>query len=264
MLLTMDKMMTMLPTFNGKAKELDPFIRICDLIFSKIPTDKSDTVSEGILIQVVLAKLVEEAQFIYKNGSSYETWDSLKKELTKQCKNKIRTSDIERELSEIIHKPNESVKEFSLKLKEIWYLFGETLAEITDENVEKYCRTEFEKKLIEEFKDKLREPLRHWIKPKTFTNFKDAIDFALEEEPKAYKSVVQILDSNAYTGCFLCGLKGHNMSNCRNSNNRTNIRCNFCNKMGHIQSQCRNRQKQMIYRIIREDSNPDHLNYFHQ
>lgn len=74
----------MLPIFSGKNNEVESFIRVGDLIFAQIP----DTVdSEALLIQAALSKLTKDAQFLYKNGSS---WKELTIELRNQFKTKLR------------------------------------------------------------------------------------------------------------------------------------------------------------------------------
>lgn len=235
MALTVDKMMHMFPIFSGKFNEVDSFIRIGDLIVSNIPA--GDTDSEPLVIQVALSKFTEDAQFIYKNGSTFKTWEELKLELKTQFSRHLRTEDIERELGQITHRPGETVKEFALRLKEIWYLLGETLSGITDANVLKHCRGQFENKIIEEFKDKLRDPLRNWIKSVQFQNFMEAVNFAEKQESRAYKNMPRILE-----------VKTNDQKMVQNAYRNPNKRCFTCKQAGHIQANCTQVQQLPVYR----------------
>lgn len=245
MALSVDKMLNMLPTFSGRSNDVSSFIRIGDLILTKVPPE--DTVSEGLLVQTALSKLTDAAQFIYKNGTTYKTWDELKTELNKQFKKKLRTVDIDRALNQITHGPKESVADFALRLKEIWYLFGETLSEIKDEVILKHCREEFEAKIVTEFKDRLRPPLRHWLKSTKFATFFDAIEYAEKEEARAYNITPNILDTE---------ITRHEGKNTRQTasnylagqTRQETRRCFNCNKIGHLAPNCRNRSQPPIYR----------------
>lgn len=231
--LTLDKMMSILPTFNGNFRDLASFIRVAELIFAKIPAE--DKLSEPVFLEVVLSKLIGDAQFLYKNGSSFATWVLLKAELKKQFTKKLRTSDIERTLSQIFHRRGESVHNFSLRLKEIWYLLGETLADITDQTILQHCKKDFEEKIISSFKNSLAEPLRSWIKSKTFATFVEAVEFAEKEENMAYGTVPKVLGNETNN-------HNRNMDNITgrmaNAVIRENRVCYSCNQIGHVTSEC--------------------------
>lgn len=237
MALTLDKMMAVLPTFNGNFKDLTSFIRVAELIFDKIPA--ADTTSEPVFLQVVLSKLTGDAQFLYKNGSSFATWALLKVELKKQFTKKLRTIDVERTLGQITHKNNESVHDFSLRLKEIWYLLCETLSDITDTTILDHYKKDFEIKIIDTFKNSLREPLRSWLKAKTFLSFLDAVEFAEKEENMAYMTIPKVLGNE---------INNHGVDNITrqmgNVSINRNSRCHICDRRGHLAPQCWQREPQ--------------------
>lgn len=234
MALSLDKMISILPTYNGSSKDLTSFLRVADLVFARIPA--GDITSEPVFLEVVLSKLIGEAQFLYKNGASFKTWVLLKGELKKQFTKKLRTIDVERTLSQMTHKQNESVHDFSIRLKEIWYLLGETLTDITDEVILKHYKQDFETKIIDSFKNSLREPLRSWVKSRTFATFVEAVEFAEKEENMAYRTTPNVLGNETVN-------HNRDVNNITRQMGNTSIRtrpiiCYNCNKPGHVASKC--------------------------
>lgn len=238
--LSVDKMLNMLPGYSGTPRDLSSFIRIADLIFAKIPD--GDTETEPIFIQVVLSKLTGSAQFLCKNGASFGTWELLKTELKKQFTQKLKASDLERTLNQTTQRNNESVRDFSLRIKEIWFLLLETLDEIKEKPILEHYRKDFEAKAISAFCNSLKSPLWILAKSRTFTTFLEAETFVLEEEAMVYRNrnIPQILGRETNNSNRNMEIITRQMGNTAlgNPGQRRGAICFFCKQVGHIQSNC--------------------------
>lgn len=268
--ISIESMLKIIPEFDGSSDTLDRFIDSCDTVFKRIDEDSTDDLD--LFLDLIRSKLKNKAYDIVKY-KQFKTFTELKTEFKQQFADTRSVEQLQVELVQIRQNFRESVRDFASRVEKL--LFELNDACIAREGVKAAVHIQNLNSITAKnsFENGLQEPIRLIIKASRFTNLKDAISKAVEEETMQNNSSIQWSSSNSRNQikCQLCSRTGHSAPNCYsfkpqqpkpnsdyannnksyvnsnlNSNNRPNVhvkslRCGYCKNYGHNIENCRKR-----------------------
>ncbi len=227
-----EDMQSLVPT-NG-VKNLKKFIDLTDIIYAKQMTN---VVREKI-DYYILTKLEGKAYDIAINLQDKQ-WPSIKAALENAFSDKESISNLHTKLTNCVQQNDESVFEFSVRIKEIVRKLSEAYKR-KDENMVFY---DDDSPIFTAFEEGLIDPNIRVLIKATANTFDEAVETAIQEEfRKKNKIAKEVLTQKK---CSFCNSETHTFSDCIKFQKENNI-CKLCHKVGHFNSECNfKEQKQM-------------------
>lgn len=184
-----------IPTFNGQHKELEPFLKITEILFNTY-----DQASKTLLIEFVKSvKLSPNVRTTIGYTNNITDFNQLRNKLTESYKNKITTAQIHTRLANITQRnlPTTSYKDKILNLiTELNNLQINELGTNATTDQKSVVNQMNDNYALTIFKNGLNENLKSTIfaaQPKTFT---EATNLALEYENTEHSSPRSIMNVN--------------------------------------------------------------------
>lgn len=192
-----------IPVFDGKRKQLDSFISTCEIYISLVAENQKDN-----LLKVIKAKLIGDALIKTQPLEGINTWAALKERIKTAIKTRV-SYEYAQDLNNVIQWKDESVEKFSERVREKLRVVLESMTTPTNTEAEKVVmRKCMERLAISKFSQNLRSNnLKILVSASGKTSLDECITFALEKE---------LLEKGRnQTSCGICGLSNHTDLNCR-------------------------------------------------
>lgn len=242
----------LIPVFDGKSEDLDRFIRGVNLAHTLTDEEHHPT-----LLEVVLVKLSGRAQALTKEGMVYDDWEHLRGVLKHRFQTPRPVKAVRKVLESLFQKPNQSVRDFALEVEDLLAEFITASSVGLEAAQRNALAADREAQALEIFVDGLHDKLRDWAKARDFDTLKDAVDFAISEEPNVKPKMKM---ENSGTPPSGMSQNARNETPARNQQGfRNNYRggarrgqfqnpsggrgCHACGELGHFRQNCPRRAR---------------------
>lgn len=195
------------PTFDGKEKDLDTFINICESF-----NDIADEELKEQLVTVFKMKIIGRALSLIQPTSELDTWARIKNKLEETFKKPVTYELAQYELAMIKQKRNESMEDYSERI-----LKGLEKLNNASKNLSKLpeaflgMQEANARQALQHFEQNIyNDDLRIRVDSANKKDLREAILFAKQKEIS--------LRLNTQKTCDFCKMSGHEVTDCRKKN----------------------------------------------
>lgn len=252
--LSMTLLCSMITPFNGDRNELSNFLINCNNAFYLAQPNQIKN-----LTFFIFSKLSANVKTAI-NISQILSWSDLRSTLKRTYGTLEDVTDLLQQLETSAQKPNESVKEFYLRLEGIKVKCLKHVSE-ENENPSELCGkiAMINQTALRRFCRFSKEEISRVLRQKeNLTDINKAYNFAIVEEQALSLRKMSFNNSGPSTSslkCKICRRTNHDTKNCRvknnygssqwepgpsrpNNNNSSYKKCDFCHRSGHTEQDC--------------------------
>lgn len=193
-----------IPVISNELKEVDTFINTCDLYMQMADDEKKPT-----FLKIIKAKIRGEFLSRVIPLDECDTWDKLKKRLRDRLKKPVSYEFAQEDLASIFQKREESLEDYSKRVKEKLRRLNESSRLMANSEDEKRILMKANEKLaISKFEQNIRnDTVRVLVSASSKDSLDEAIQIARQRD---------LMERNKNTRkCSICGLSNHTDENCR-------------------------------------------------
>jgi Retrotransposon gag protein len=212
-------------------KDIRKFIELADRFHDRIVNDGQ---REAFHL-CILSKLEGRAYDVARTFDEID-WPTLKEALENTFVEKHTITNLHTQLTNCVQKQQETVIQYSLRLKEILKNLSKAYKE-QDGNIVFY---DGNGPALAAFEEGLIDPNTRILIKAANGSFEEAIELAHLEEQRKKNKISK--ESAGIVKCTFCIAEGHTLSDCIKFKKENNI-CQVCKSVGHFPSDCPNKNK---------------------
>lgn len=242
----------MITSFNGNSSELSNFLQNAENALS-IAKENQKTALTALIFSKVSSEVKNKI-----NASEINTFTDLKIKLKQVFQITESLTYLQEQLETCRQKPNETVKEFFLRIEHLNSRIIQKIKESTISNSMLVGKLALINEMaLRRFTHHCKPEISNILRHKTFMSINEALSIASEEE--SFVSMQNQLKISLQTNkkyCKICKRNNHNTNECRNKNfkhsgdppqsknyNNSFKKCDFCHFRGHTIDECRKKKR---------------------
>lgn len=200
-------LLTAIPTYDGKEKDLESFINVCQNFY-----DFMDTSQRAQLIGVIKMRIIGRALARIQPTTDLDTWPKLKEKLEKTFQKPLTYELAQYELTLVKQKRNETIEDFAERIQNGLEKMNKAIQNLTtDEGALHALKNTNERQALQQFEQNIfSDDLRIRVDSANKETLAKAILFAKQKEIS--------LKLNTTKTCDFCKMTGHEISDCRKKN----------------------------------------------